>query len=265
MAERGILARLDDIARQVHEEFEAGQRVLSFQEYLALVAANPARHVRDASRYLRDAFDHFGRVTLKRPEGEVTRYRLFDLPWLPAAEARRGALVGQERVQEELYRALSNFVQEGRPNRLPLLHGPNGSAKSTVVACIMAALEHYSTLEEGALYRFHWVFPTKSTIKGSIGFSERGTPRASTEESYAHLPDDEVDARLFVEVRDHPLFLVPEPQRQALLGSLFIAGAKPDAPISEWVLRGRLSHKNRQVFAALLASYEGSLAEVLRH
>ncbi len=200
----------------------------------------------------------------KRPWGEVTRFRLFDLPWRDAPAARRSALVGQERVQEELYRALSNFVREGRPNRMPLLHGPNGSAKSTVAACIMAALEHYSTLDEGALYRFHWVFPTKSTVKGSIGFSERRAGRASKDGSYAHLPDEEVDARLFMEVRDHPLFLIPEKQRHALLESLF-AEAKAEWPPSEWVLRGRLSHKNRQVFDALLASYDGSLEEVLRH
>jgi predicted Ser/Thr protein kinase len=31
------------------------------------------------------------------------------------------------------------------------------------------------------------------------------------------------------------------------------------------VLRGRLSHKNREIFDALLASYDGSLDEVLRH
>jgi predicted Ser/Thr protein kinase len=264
MSDRGILVRLDEIAHQVQREFREERRVLSFQEYLELVGADPARHCRDAVRYLRDMFDHFGRATLRRPWGEVTRFRLFDLPWLDEAAARRSALVGQERVQEELYRALSNFVREGRPNRLPLLHGPNGSAKSTVAACIMSALEHYSTLEEGALYRFHWVFPSKATLKGSIGFSERRGSRSSKDGSYAHLPDEEVDARLFVEVRDHPLFLIPERRRHELLAELF-AQAKAEWPPSDWVLRGRLSHKNRQVFDALLASYDGSLEEVLRH
>ncbi|HVU04708.1 MAG TPA: serine protein kinase PrkA [Polyangiaceae bacterium] len=264
MAERGILSRLDDISRQVQKEFHEGQRVLSFQEYLALVAAHPARHTRDAARYLRDAFDHFGRVVLKRPAGEVTRFKLFDLPWLPEADAQRHALVGQERVQEEIYRTLSNFVQEGRPNRLPLLHGPNGSAKSTAAQCMMAALEHYSTLEEGALYRFHWVFPSKNTVKGAIGFAERAQGRSTPGEGYAHLPDDAVDARLFVEVRDHPLFLLPEIQRERLVEALFQEHELEAAP-SEWVFRGRLSHKNRQVFDALLASYDGNLDEVLRH
>ena len=49
------------------------------------------------------------------------------------------------------YRSLCNFVQEGRANRLILMHGPNGSAKSTVAACMLRALEHYSSLDEGAL------------------------------------------------------------------------------------------------------------------
>jgi predicted Ser/Thr protein kinase len=264
MTDSGILARLEGIARQVQREFSEERRVLSFQEYLELVAADPLRHSRDAARYLRDAFDHFGTAVLTRPWGKDTRFRLFDLPWLDGGEARRHALVGQERVQEEIYRALSNFVRDGRANRMPLLHGPNGSAKSTVAACIVAALEHYSTLDEGALYRFHWVFPTKSTLKGSIGFSGRHGSRASKDGSHAHLPDDEVDARLFVEVRDHPLFLLPDKQRHALLEGVF-ADAKAEWPPSEWVLRGRLAHKNRQVFDALLASYDGSLDEVLKH
>lgn len=264
MGDRGILAMLDDVARKVQREFGEERRILSFQEYLELVADEPARHCRDAVRYLRDTFDHFGRSTFKRPWGDVTRYKLFDLPWVDAGAARRSALVGQERVQEELYRALSNFVRDGRPNRLPLLHGPNGSAKSTVVSCIMGALEHYSTLDEGAVYRFHWVFPTKTTLKGAIGFSERTRARSSKDGSYAHLPDEEVDARLFVEVRDHPLFLIPEKRRREMLEELF-AKSKTEWPPADWVLRGRLSHKNREIFDALLASYDGSLDEVLRH
>lgn len=267
MGDGRIPARLKDIAAKAQREFREEQRILSFQEYLELVAKDPIRHCRDAARYLRDTFDHFGRETRKVPWGEVTRFRLFDLAWPDGTTGQRNVLVGQERVQEEFYRALSNFVREGRSNRLPLLHGPNGSAKSTVAACIMAALEYYSTLDEGALYRFHWVFPAKRTVKGSIGFSERlgsSSRGSSGDGSYAHLADEEVDARLFVEIRDHPLFLIPERQRRELLEQIFI-DAKAEWPPCEWVLRGRLSHKNALVFDALLSSYDGSLEEVLRH
>ncbi len=258
-----ILEDLAGIARRVQQDFEEGRRVLSYAEYLELLALDPVRHTRDASRYVRDTFLHYGKVEIERPWGPLTRYRLFDLPFAPQEDARRDALVAHESVQGELFRVLANFAREGRANRVVLLHGPNGSAKSTAAACVMRALEHYSSLDEGALYRFHWVFPNQGKLKGSIGFSGRKASRQD-DDSYAHLPEGQVDARLFMEVRDHPLFLLPEVERRELLFRLY-EEAKADEPPPSWMLRGSLSHKSRQVFDALLASYDGSLAEVLRH
>jgi predicted Ser/Thr protein kinase len=129
---------------------------------------------------------------------------------------------------------------------------------------MMAGLEHYSTIDEGALYRFHWVFPSQKTIRGSLGFGHDKTGGGKGVESYAHLPDEEIDAKLMVEVRDHPLFLVPTADRDQLL----LAGYKrvgATEPPNEWILRGQLSHKSQQVFEALLSSYDGSYAEVLKH
>jgi predicted Ser/Thr protein kinase len=251
------------ICSRVSEEFQSKRRVLSFAEYLELFIADPVRHSRDASAYVRGAFDHYGKREVERPWGKSTWYNLFDLPWLDRAEARRESLVGQEKVQGELYRVLSNFVREGRPNRLPVLHGPNGSAKSTIAACLMRALEHYSTLDEGALYRFHWVFPNRNTLRGSIGFGD-AAERAQDTASFAHLPEDKIDSRLFVEVRDHPLFLVPQVQRQDLLERICKSKGVVE-PLTQRTLRGQLSHKNKEVFEALLSSYEGDLEQVLRH
>ncbi|HEY8943676.1 MAG TPA: serine protein kinase PrkA, partial [Polyangiaceae bacterium] len=198
------------------------------------------------------------------PWGVLSRFRLFDLPFLPPADARRELLIGQEAVQGEIFRVLSNFVREGRPNRVVLLHGPNGSAKSTVASCIMRALEHYSTQPDGALYRFHWVFPNEKTLRGVIGFGGKRAPALSREDSYAHLPEEEIDARLFMEVRDHPLFLLPREERKRLLERLYVENGAVEPPPA-WVLRGELSHKSRQVYDALLTTYEGSLDQVFRH
>ncbi len=261
---RDAASQVRAIADHVEERFRAGRRVLSFAEFLELFDADPVRYTRDASRYVRDVFDHFGKVTIHHPWGDFARYRLFELPWeQPARGLPRGALIGQEHVQEEIYRALSNFVREGRPNRLILLHGPNGSAKSTIAACIMSALEHYSTLDEGALYRFHWVFPSPKTMRGSLGFGPENA-RGGGLGSYAHLSDDQVDAKLVVEVRDHPLFLIPVPERRDVILSAFKRAGATDPP-NDWLLRGQLSHKSQQIFEALLASYGGSYAEVLKH
>ncbi len=263
MTERSVAAEITSVAESVEKRFLRGQRVLSFSEYLDLFATDPVRHGRDASRYLRDCFDHYGTVQVDHPWGKFTRWKLFDLPW--DAALAKSALIGQEQVQEEIYRSVSNFVREARPNRLVLLHGPNGSAKSTIVACIMRALEHYSTLDDGALYRFNWVFPSSKTLRGSLGFGQK-EPGAQLG-SYAHLPDDQIDAKLLVEVRDHPLFLIPVNERVALIDRLAKQKGLPSTAdaFNDWILRGELSHKSQQVFEALLSSYNGSYTEVLKH
>ena len=136
-----------------------------------------------------DVFNHYGKTTVAHPWGRV--HALQSLR--PAVGAAGGArpcraapLIGQGQVQGEIYRAVSNFVREGRPNRLVLLHGPNGSAKSTIAACIMAALEDYSTLDVGALYRFHCrSSPRREAIRGSLGFAhDKAT--SGVAQSFAH-------------------------------------------------------------------------------
>ncbi len=263
-APRTFAQHLSTVAARVEQRFLAARRVLSFDEYLELWATNPVQHARDASRYLRDVFDFYGKEEVTHPWGTFTRFKLFDLPW---DADRRGVLIGQEHVQGEIYRALSNFAREGRPSRLVLLHGPNGSAKSTIVACMFRALEDYSQKEEGALYRYNWVFPSSKTIRGNLGFSKGEAPLVP-QSSYAHLADDQIDAKLALEVRDHPLFLIPIPERRQLLDRAFEEARKNDKNVeapSEWILKGQLSHKSQQIFEALLASYKGSYTEVLKH
>src|SRR5262249_28458328 len=97
-----------------------------------------------------------------------------------------------------------------------------------------------------------------------MGFGGEGKAKASGTQSYAHLDDDEIDSRLVMELRDHPLFLLPIPERRALVQSLYAAAGEKRSP-PDWLMSGKLSHKNQQVYAALLASYNGSLAETLRH
>lgn len=260
-----VAAEINAVAESVEKRFQRGRRVLSFSEYLDLFASDPVRYARDASRYLRDCFDHFGTVPVEHPWGRFTRWKLFDLGWDPAQSHH--ALIGQEQVQEEIYRSISNFVREGRPNRLVLMHGPNGSAKSTIVMCVMRGLEHYSTLDEGALYRFNWVFPSSKTLRGSLGFGNKQETPSVHVGTYAHLPDDQIDAKLLVEVRDHPLFLIPIDERQKLLERLTKALGKESLSegFSDWIMRGELSHKSQKVFEALLSSYNGSYTEVLKH
>lgn len=254
---------LEELGSGIKERFDTEKRVLSFEEYLDEFLAHPWRHSRDAPRYMRDCLDHFGDYEIDTPFGPRRRYRLFDQEFVgDAAEAARQRLVGQEQLQAGLYEALTTFVQEGRGNRLLMLHGPNGSAKSTFAACLMRALEHYSGTEEGALYRFSWVFPTGHDDK-SIGFGAK-PKRVGSQGSFAHLHPDRIRARLRSRLREHPLLLLPLQERRKLLTDAYASHGIREAP-PMMLLHGRMAHQNAQVHEALLAAYGGDVREVLAH
>jgi len=245
---------------EMRDSFARNRRVISFSEYVTLFSAEPVRQLRSAAQYLRDVFDHFGTEPVRTPRGPMTRWKLFDCAW----DNGKDALIGQEEVQAAVYRLVSNFAREGRTNRLMLLHGPNGSAKSTFVACLQRAMEHYSTLEEGALYKFNWIFPSQKLTKGGIGFGG-GIEAAGGQETFAYLDDELIESKISDEMRDHPLLLVPRGRRRDLVAQRLTAVGHADFRPADYLLRGDLSHRNRQIFEALLSSYHGDLSKVLRH
>lgn len=259
MASSTIHSRLATLGDAVRGQFASTRRMMSFAEYLELVLAQPARQLRSAAQYLVACFDHYGTEVVRYPWGEVTRWKLFDLPWAGG----EGRLIGQEAAQAAVYRSLTGFVRDGAPTRLILLHGPNGSAKSTLLRCIGRALEHYSSLDDGACYRLAWVFPSGKSGKSGIGFSGAAAELGASADTFAYLPDEQVDARLTDELRDHPLLLVPVEHRAALLAEC--TAAVPGLPVSDYLRFGELSPKNRAIYEALLAGYHGDYAKVLRH
>jgi len=248
-----------ELHEAVREDFTRNRRVMSFSEYLALAFSDPTRQLRSSTQYIVDCFDHYGSEKVVYPYGEVTRFKLFDAPYANGEDR----LFGQEMVQNQTYRILRTFVQDGRPNKLILLHGPNGSAKSTFIRCLGRALEHYSTLDEGALYRFSWIFPTQKMGRGGIGFG--GQTTIESLESFAYLPDDQIDARLGDELRDHPLLLVPLDERQRLISKMLEGSPHRQFQVSDYLRTGSLSPRNRGIYDALLASYMGDFVQVLRH
>lgn len=245
---------LRDTFARTREHFQEERTLLSFSEYLEVVEEDPVRQARDAACFLRDCFLHYGTEKISRPFGTFTRYKLFDCEF----DGGRDPLLGHERVQQSVFGQLSDFVQDGRVNKLILLYGPNGSAKSSFISCLIRAMEHYSRQPEGALYTFNWVFPSTRVEKGGIGFASTDTP--ADLETFAHLPNDAIDARVRIETRDHPLLLLPRAERVAFLRSHIPEGPLPDA-----LTEGELSAKSRAIYEALLKANQGDLGEVLKH
>ena len=263
MSEQGQSASqlLAGISEAIQEQYVADRSLMSFDEYLDEFLARPHRHSRSVAQYLRDLFDFHGAYEVETPSGSIRRFKLFDMPF----DEGEDKLIGHELAQNEVYEALNNFIRERHPTRLILLHGPNGSAKTSLIHCLARALEDYSRRPEGALYRFNWIFPTEKISRASIGFEGRSRDASKGKRlgTYAHLNDLEVDAKLIEELRDNPLLLIPLAQRRALLDGVF--EGSEDFVLSDYLLNGELSHKSRQVFDALLTSHSGDYTEVLKH
>src|SRR5215467_1532791 len=254
---------LQEVGAVVSRDFLQDRSILSFEEYLELFLQGPHAQVRNSAQYLRDVMDHFGTGPVQpHPAGPMRRFKLFDL----TDGERMGRVAGQEEVQNALYRLLGNFVRAGAVNKLLLLHGPNGSAKSTIVDALKRGMELYSREPQGALYELAWIFPSEKLVKGSIGFGDR--PGGGELTTYAHLEEDSVEVRVQCEMRDHPLFAMPRNERRKLLERGLKTLARPadgEAVLADWIIDGELCHKCRRIYSALLAASEGDWLRVLRH
>ena len=254
---------ISSLSDDIRSDFSKNKRIVSFAEYIDLFFEEPTRHARNAAQYIRDCFDYFSSYQVATPVGEVRRFKLFD-----GLEVGSPYLIGQEHAQNAVYRVLTNFIREGRINRLVILHGPNGSAKSSLVACIARALEVYSRTDEGALYRFNWIFPTEKLQTSSIGFGGKSADTSSLP-SFAYLEDMEVNSRIRDEMRDPPLLLLPKEERAALFEKAGLNAARNDGStdftVSDLFLTGNLSNKNNAIFDALLTAYHGDFTEVVKH
>jgi serine protein kinase len=264
---------LTKIEKELKSEFEHTKRILSFEEFVRLVETNPKQHTRNASTYLLDAIEYFGSKEVSYFGQNVTHYKIFDLDFASndasqSSSHDRYRVVGQYDAQAQIVRSLKNASREGLSHKLILLHGPNGSAKSSLVQCLIRGLEYYSEKTEGAQYKFSWIFPVDKVLKGGkgLGLSQTYSNNTETSGSYAFLGDEDIAARMHCEMKDHPLLLIPKPQRAEFLSHILkkdLTTLKRILP--EYILHGDLCHKCKQVFDALLSSYKGDLKRVLMH
>ena len=86
--------------------------------------------------------------------------------------------------------------------------------------------------------------------------------------SGSRLDDVKIASTLYSEYKENPLFLLPMPQREALLTE-WITANKNCAPdkvnIPPHILLAGLSKRNQLIYEQLLKSYDGDISMVLRH
>ena len=257
-----VLQTIRDLSKKNVEAFEKENRQLSFSEYLKLVVSNPRIHARTAPQYLSDCFEFFG---VEESDGlsNPNLFRIFE--HLPEGSSEF-PVEGLEQAKSEIFRALRQFSIQGRVDRLLLLHGPNGSAKSSLVAAIARGMETYSRSDEGPLYRYSWVFPREAAARKRVGFGDE-TARTDDMDSLAHLADTDTAATVVGELNESPLLLLPPEARRSLLNQALIdKDVSPETfRIGQPILEGQLCARSQRILEALLRAYGGDMERVWRH
>ncbi len=155
----GMIAELQDV-----EQFRAENWEGSFADYLDLVRRNP-EVCRNAYQRLYDLICHFGSEEYTEYKKRIVRYRFFDDPFDNGKDAVYGIDVHLMKLVHVLKSAALGY---GSERRVILLHGPVGSAKSTIVRLLKKGLEWYSRQPEGALYTFSWQMPDGTEIASPL-------------------------------------------------------------------------------------------------
>ncbi|MCG8403923.1 MAG: hypothetical protein MI923_01870 [Phycisphaerales bacterium] len=201
----------------------------TFDDYLDLVTRNP-RIARNAFQRIYDMILHFGTERYTKLRHEYVRYKFFSDPIGNGEDA----IYGLENSLMQLVDFFKSAAQGyGTERRILLLHGPVGSAKSTICRLLKKGLEYYSRLEEGAMYTFSWKIE-----------------KPNGETDLADCP-----------MHEEPLKLVPHQARRDIITML----NETLPPEHQILVEGDLDPFCRKTYDDLLKKYDGDWKKVMEH
>ena len=155
----GRIAALQDIQQYQELHWEG-----SFEEYLDIVRADPSVS-RNAYQRLYDMIMKFGTETYTEYKKTIVRYKFFDDPF----DNGKDAVFGIDVHLMKLVRVFkSAALSYGPEKRVTLLHGPVGSAKSTIARLLKKGLEWYSRQPDGKVFTFSWVMPGDEIVPSPL-------------------------------------------------------------------------------------------------
>ena len=196
----------------------------SFEDYLNIVTEQP-QVTRTAYQRLYDMILRHGTEEIYENKEKITRFKFFT-----EFAARHGdAVFGIDRTLMQLVNTFKSAARGyGTEKRVLLLHGPVGSAKSTIARLLKRGLEEYSRTDDGAIYSYSW---------------------AMTDGTFQKCP-----------MHEEPLNLIPKEYRAQLLAQ--IQSAKKDD--YEVTIRSDSCPFCRQMFNERQKQYEGDWQKVLK-
>lgn len=212
----------------------------TFQDYLNIVLENP-QVTRNSFQRIYDMILSFGTSNYTEYKKEITRYHFFDDPIGKGANAVFGIDVHLMKLINFFQSAAAGY---GGEKRVLLLHGPVGSAKSSIARLLKKGLDHYSKTDEGALYTYEWFDEEETEILGG--------------ERHFSSP-----------MHEDPLKLLPFSVRRPFLekinrghGGRGSGSSKKQRKIA---IKGDLNPACRYIFNEYMEKYDGNWTKVMNH
>lgn len=204
----------------------------SFQDYLNLVSTNP-KMTRNAFQRIHDMILSHGTINYTEYKKDITRYNFFDDPFDNGRDAVFGIDVHLMKLVNFFKAAASGY---GTEKRVLLLHGPVGSAKSSIARLLKKGLEAYSKSDAGALYTYEWIDSTDKDILGG-------------------------DTKFPCPMHEEPLKLIPIEVRKKFLQD-FNKGLKENEKVQ---IKGDICPACRHIFTQYMKRYNGDWMKVMEH
>jgi serine protein kinase len=177
----------------------------------------------------------WGTDTYTEYKKTITHYKFFDDP----IESGKDAVYGLDIPIMKLVGFLKSAAYGyGTEKRVLLLHGPVGSAKSTIARLLKKGIERYSKTEQGAMYTYKWVDPT-GVAKAIFG-------------NQSEMPSP---------MHEEPLKLIPPEMRAKFLEEVH-RGQKTEYKVE---ILGDLNPSCRLIQRELMKLYQGDWTKVMDH
>jgi serine protein kinase len=204
----------------------------SLQDYMNLVTKDPMI-VRNSFQRVHDMIISYGTSTYTEYKKEITRYHFFDDPLNNGKDAIFGIDVHLMKFVNFFKAAAQGY---GTEKRVLLLHGPVGSAKSSISRLLKKGLEHYSKTDEGALYTYEWFDADESEILGGSKLFE--SP-----------------------MHEEPLKLIPLEARQKLVDQI---NSENDLHL-KLKIKGDVNPACRYILKEYMKKYDGDWNQAMKH
>ncbi|HSG81143.1 MAG TPA: serine protein kinase, partial [Gemmatimonadota bacterium] len=218
----------------------------SFAEYLEMLHENP-QVARNAFQRLYDMILSYGTTEYTEYKKKITHYKFFEDPFEDGRDAVFGLDISLMKLAQTIKAAAMSY---GPERRVVLLHGPVGSAKSTIVRLLKKGLEAYSRTPEGALYTYRWVGEGAAAPRLPDELAGSAEAAARAQEEGMPCP-----------MHEEPLHLIPANFRQVYLDHV----NKSMTDERQITVEGDLCPACRFMFNQYMDRYDGDWTKVIEH